>query len=47
MFFPGDPQNVTDRWYRAASRPEQLLGQWADSAHAWRRIDWTIVIAQG
>ena len=47
MFFPGEPGNATDRWYRAASRPGQLLGTWADAAQVRRRIEWSIVIANG
>jgi protocatechuate 3,4-dioxygenase beta subunit len=46
MFFPDDPRNDADRWYRAATRPESLIARRVDIGDAPHSFAWDIVLPQ-
>jgi len=47
MFFPNEPLNAHDHWYRATRRPEQLVASIIDDGTDVLRLRWDIVLCAG
>lgn len=47
MFFPDEPLNGSDRWYRFTVKPERLVASVVNDTHATMSLSWDIVLASG